>query len=365
MQVISEFEQGLPVANRVGPSLAPFAKGLVLLAVAESIRDEKAVIAEKVFGANGRAHAAALRQVLNPTQNKQSHRRRASLDFLLENANPMALEAWRAFETWAMISPDEKTLQVLANKLSGAMDPFAQGYAQWREKALADAGQVHLDPILPKEVESMSIFGLGPAVTEAQRVLLRDVIRTGLAGRSTMRPTAPGAQIPAFNTIAAWKAMVGKDDAVALAGELCSDLVLLGNPFPLFGIAETQAAEEMWVDEGLRRFTNSFSGEPEFATVYAMYAALMSEWDRLNRYPRASNAFMQPRAAVIAENLLVVDDVLALLDEDLPLEHAPWVDAQSVISAMAVALLGGVTPAARAALGKVIAYADAHGIDPA
>jgi len=365
MQAVSRFENELPMEGRVGPSLAPFAKGILLLAVAEAMREEKPVVAEMIFGANGRAHAAALRQMMNPTQNKQAHRRKTSLDLLRQLPNAMALEAWRAFEVWAMVSPDEKTLQGLLAELEGAPDPWSPGYAEWRQATLAGLGQAHLTPILAKEVEVLSVFGMGAPVVEAQRQLLVDIIRNGLFGRSTMRPSRPGTQFSAYQTISGWRFMAGKEDGIALAGELCSDLVLSGAPFPLYGLPDTTAAEEYWVVQGLELFTRSFHGTPEFPTVYAMFAALMTEWDRLNRHPAASNTAMQPRAAIIADNLDRVAEVLALLDEKLPLEHAPWVEAQGVISAMGVALVGfGGNPAIRSALGEVIAYADARGIDP-
>jgi hypothetical protein len=157
--------------------------------------------------------------------------------------------------------------------------------------------------------------------------------------------------------------MLGEEDAIALAGELMTNLVLSGAPFPLFGGPERRANEEPWIEDGLRVLTKAFAGTSEFPVAYAMYAALMTEWDRLNRYPWISNPNMQLRAALVIENLPEIDQVLALLERDLPLEHAPWVEAPAVVGAVALALLGARSPAAKAALSRVIAFADAHGIE--
>lgn len=371
-QVVIEFESGLPDEKRLAPSLTPFAEGLVQLALAQSLRDEKRSLSEMVFGENGALHAAALRQVLNPTQNRQAHRRRASLDLLAKEGCPMATEAWRAFEAWCMVYPDWQTICVRAEAFKIPSDQglhvLMPEYHEWVRARVEETGQAFLAAIFPKEVEKFSVFEAPSPLTPEQRALLTRVIRDGLQGRSTANPNAVGTMLPPWQHLAAWRHMIGTEEALNLLGEFTTNLVLFGRPFSLFGQAEMPAPEAQWVLDGLKQLTRSFRLTDEFPLAYAIYAGFMAEWSRMDRYgalAMLSPGGPQKPVPIIVESVYLVPKVLAILDEQLPLEQAPWVEQANVITTMATALLDYQRhPLIGPALREVLGYADANQIDP-
>ena len=369
-QVLVDFEEGLPSDKRLAPSLIPFAEGFIQLALAQSLREEKRAVSEMLFGQDGPLHAAALRQVMNPTQNRQAHRRRASLEKLVTASCPMAVEAWRAFEAWCMVYPDWESICDRASCFATATDPMPSKWTpefhKWVEARVVETGQAFLSPILPKEVETTSVFASSHPPTPEQAALLTKTLRDGLQGRCTARPDAVGTMLSPWHCLAGWRHMVGPEEALKLMGEFTTDLVLFSRPFSLFGRPESPAPEGVWVFAGLKQLARSFRGTPEFPMAYAIYAGCVSEWNKMDRYgtPRGAEGPHAP-VPIIVECVYLVPQVLALLDEQLPLEQAPWVDQSNVVSTMANAMLsyerhGLIGPA----LKQVLHYADIHQIDP-
>ena len=371
-QVVVEFEASLPDEKRLAPSLAPFAEGLVRLALAQSLKDEKRPVSEMLFGGEGPLHAAALRQVMNPTQNRQGHRRRASLDQLSKEICPMAVEAWRAFDAWCMVYPDWPTIcgraEAFVTAADEDMNRWMPEFHEWVRTRVTETGQAFLTPILPKEAEKASAFASCQPPTPEQQALLLGALRNGLQGRCTARPGEPGTMLPPWQCLAGWRHMVGAEEALKLMGEFTTNLVLLGRPFSLFGQPETAPPEALWVQEGLKQLARSFRLTPEFPVAYAIYAGFMAEWGRMDRYgilPGANGNGGQQRAVpIIVESVYLVPKVLELLDEQLPLEDAPWVDQENVVTTMATAMLGYQRhPLIGPALQQILDYADERQIN--
>lgn len=361
---VAHFETYLP-PSRLGQSLAPFAKGLVLLAVAEALRGRDATHAERIFGRQGKTHAGALRQVLNPTKNRQANLRRESRAALEKSPNPTALEAWRALEAWTMVMPDRQSVLGLVPELAAACGRpapkvYEPAFAAWLKEALEVTGQVALDAILPGSIDSQDVFELGAPATEAQRKALAEIIRTTMVGRCSATPNAPGVLHPAYKFLQGWHAMVGEEEALGLLGEFSSNLVLSAKPFSLVGNPTEPFPEEAWVREGLYRLVRSFQGTKSFCLAYAIFAGFLTEWDRSKRHQNGDLGFVRRDAGLITCTPDSLPVILNVLEHELPLAEAPWVEADAVVSAMAMALLE--TPdGGGSLLGNLIAYADQKG----
>jgi len=361
---LAQFEDELP-GIRVGHSLAPFASGLVLLAVAEALRGRDATHAERIFGIHGKTHAGALRQVLNPTKNKQANLRRESREALSRSPNNTALEAWRALEAWTMVMPDRQSMMSLAPELAAAHpQPVPKAYepkfAAWVKDALQATGQVALEAILPGSIDPQDVFSMGNPVSGAQREALAGILRSSMSGRCSSTPQAPGTQHAAYKTLQGWKAMLGEEEAMGLLGEFTTTLVLSAKPFSLVGSPTGPFEEEGWVREGLYRLVRSFEGTKAFGRAYAILSGLLTEWDRSKRHQNGDLGFVRGDVAFISSFAEAIPEILTLLARELPLDEAPWVEADAVVSAMALALLDAPS-GAESSLRELVHFADAKG----
>jgi len=251
-KVISEEEdRSAGEFNRVGPSLAPFARGLVFLACAfETDGLAKIVEAQRVFGTDGVIHVAGLRQAMTPTQNKQQNYIRTSLAALHSEICPMANEAWRAFFAWAFATP---TTAALGDAL-GIRGPRTNADLVDEIEDLL-GHQFWLRPQVPKDRRCLDVFARNPYPKNAERMVFAELIEGALLGRA--KP-----ELSPFRMMSVWPSMVGRLTTLEFVEKTIQGLMSTGIPCDIF---ELGSDPDLVLDlaTGIKSIRKSLSGSVE------------------------------------------------------------------------------------------------------